>query len=408
MSNVIDKFVRYLKIDTRSDENSENCPSTEIQWDLAHLLADELKLLGIQDITLDENCYLMATLPSNVEKEVPTIGFIAHLDTSPDMSGTNVKPQFVEHYDGKDIILNSEKDVVLSPDVFPELKIYIGQTLITTDGTTLLGSDDKAGIAEIMTALEHLTAHPEIKHGTIKIGFTPDEEIVRGVDRFDLQKFNADFAYTVDGGEVGELEYECFNAAEAVITIQGRNVHPGTAKDKMINAIHIAMELNSLLPENERPEYTSGYAGFYHLRKIQGVEEEATMTYLIRDHDRKKFEDRKSLLEKSITSLNQKYKAGIINLRIKDQYYNMKEQILPVIHIVEIAKQAMKEVGVKPLISPIRGGTDGARLSYLGLPTPNLFTGGHNFHGKYEFIPTHSMEKAVEVILKIINLYTLK
>jgi len=407
MSCVVEKFLRYAKIDTISDCSSKTHPSTEKQWNLARLLADELQEIGLADVTLDEHAYVTATLPTNIEKDdVPVIGFIAHMDTSPDMSGANVNPQIIENYDGKEIILNKDKKVILSPDEFPELLKYRGQTLITTDGTTLLGTDDKAGIAEIMTAIEQLVAHPEVKHGTIKIAFTPDKEIGHGTDFFDVKKFGADFAYTLDGGEVGELEYENFNAAEAKIFIQGRNVHPGTAKNKMHNAIHIAIELNNMLPVNERPEYTEKYEGFFHLMEFNGTVEEAFLKYIIRDHDSDKFEAKKKMISDVAAFLNEKSGPGTVNLDLKDQYYNMREKILPVMHIVQIAERAMKDIGITPCIKPIRGGTDGARLSFDGLPTPNIFTGSHNRHGKFEFIPIQSMEKAVEVILKIIELST--
>ncbi|KNF07935.1 peptidase T [Gottschalkia purinilytica] len=406
MEKVIEKFLRYVKIDTMSDESSETCPSTKKQLNLAKILVSELKEMGISDASVDENGYVMATIPSNIDKDVPAIGFIAHMDTSPDMSGANVNPQIVKNYDGKDIILNKENNIVLSPKDFPELKEYKGKTIITTDGTTLLGADDKAGVAEIMTAIEYIVNNPSIKHGTIKVGFTPDEEIGRGADRFDVEKFGADFAYTLDGGPIGELEYENFNAASAKIIISGRNVHPGSSKNKMINSMEIAMELNSMLPENEKPQYTEGYEGFFHLIGINGSVEETTVRYIIRDHDKNKFENKKKILSNAVKYLNLKYRSNLIKLDLKDQYYNMKEKIEPVIHIVETAKKAMIELGIEPKLTPIRGGTDGSRLSYMGLPTPNLFTGGHNFHGKYEYIPVESMEKSVEVILKIIELYS--
>ena len=345
----------------------------------------------------------MATLPSNIEKDVPTIGFIAHMDTSPDMSGKNVKPKIIRDYDGKDIVLNEEKNIVMKVSDFPDLKDYIGKDLITTDGTTLLGADNKAGIAEIITAVEYLINNPHIPHGTVKLGFTPDEEIGRGADHFDVEKFGADFAYTVDGGPVGELEYENFNAATAKIRIQGRNVHPGTAKNKMINSILVAGELNDLLPVNERPEYTENYEGFYHIVSFNGSVEKTEMVYIIRDHSIEKFLAKKATLEKAVDFINHKY-GEIVSLEITDSYYNMKEKIEPVMYIIDLAKKAMESLDIKPLIKPIRGGTDGARLSYMGLPCPNIFTGGHNFHGKFEYIPIFAMEKAVETILKIIEL----
>lgn len=402
MSKVLNRFLKYVQFETTSNEKSQTTPSTENQLEFAKVLGDELKQLGLEDVSVDDNGYVMATLPSNIEKEVPTIGFIAHMDTSPDMSGKDVKPNIVEDYDGKDIVLNKENNIILSVDDFPEIKNYIGETIITTDGTTLLGADDKAGIAEIITAVEYLIENPHIPHGTVKIGFTPDEELGRGADYFDVEKFGADFAYTVDGGPIGELEYENFNAATANISIQGVNIHPGTAKGKMVNSILIGMELHSMLPVNERPEYTEGYEGFYLLDDFVGTVEKTHMSYIIRDHDMDKFTRKKDVLKEVVKFLNYKY-GDIVQLEIEDSYYNMKEKIVPVMEIVEIAKKAMKEVGVEPIISPIRGGTDGARLSYMGLPCPNLFTGGHNFHGKYEYIPVFAMEKAVEVILKIIE-----
>jgi len=403
---LLDRFLRYARIDTQSDENSDSVPSTKKQLDIAKLLVEEMKSMGLQDISLDEKGYVMATLPSNCINKTPIIGFIAHMDTSPDMSGKNVNPQVIRDYDGKDILLDEKQKVTLSPADFPEILNYKGQDLVTTDGTTLLGADDKAGIAEIMTAMEYLVRHPNMKHGTIRIGFTPDEEIGRGADHFDVKKFGADFAYTIDGGEMGELEYENFNAALATITIHGRNVHPGTAKDKMINAIHLAMELNQLLPVNERPEFTTGREGFFHLIDFNGAVEQTKIRYLIRDHNRTKFEEKKKMITDCTKLLNLKYGADRFNLVLKDQYYNMREKLEPVMHIVNLAKDAMKAEEIKPIIKPIRGGTDGARLSFMGLPSPNLFTGGHNYHGKYEFIPIPSMMKAVKVILRIIQLST--
>jgi len=401
--NLIDRFISYVKIDTQSDENSDQTPSTSKQFNLAKELERELNDIGLSEISLDNNCYLMATLPANTHKKVPTIGFIAHLDTSPDMSGQNVKPRIVKNYDGNDIILNEVSNIVLSPNDFPELLNHKGEDLIVTDGNTLLGADDKAGVAEIMTAIEYLLDHPEIKHGKIRIGFTPDEEIGRGPDKFDVEKFGAKWAYTMDGGEIGELEYENFNAASAKISIQGRNVHPGYAKNKMINALHIANELVSMLPANERPEYTDGYEGFFHLTSIQGTVDEATVSYIIRDHDRTKFENRKKQMVNAVNFLNTIYDHRI-KLELKDQYYNMREKIEPVPHVIDYAFRAMQEVGVTPIVRPIRGGTDGARLSFMGLPCPNIFAGGLNFHGRYEFIPIPSMYKAVDVIVKIAEL----
>ena len=402
---ILNRFLRYVSIDTQSDENSESYPSTQKQFDLAKVLKSELEALGLVDVSLDEHCYVMATLPANTNKKIPVIGFIAHMDTSPDMSGANIKPQIWKNYDGKDITLNKEKNLVLSIADFPELPNYQGQTLITTDGTTLLGADDKAGIAEIMVALEYLVKHPEIKHGTIKIAFTPDEEIGRGVDQFDVKKFGAEFAYTMDGGGVGELEYENFNAAQAKINIQGRNIHPGHAKDKMINAMLIAMEFNGILPVNERPEYTSDYEGFYHLIKMEGSVETASIQYIIRDHDMKKFEAKKEFLKTTVDFINRKYRPDTATLEMKDQYFNMRKMVEPVYHIVAAAQKAMEALNIKPLIVPIRGGTDGSRLSYMGLPCPNIFAGGHNFHGKYEYVSLDSMQKATEVILKIVDLF---
>lgn len=406
MTKVVERFIKYVKIDTKSDPNSPSCPSTYKQMNLAKELVKELNEIGLQDVSLDQNGYIMATLPSNMDKEVPIIGFIAHMDTAPSMSGENVNPQFIENYDGNDIILNEENNVILSPKDFPDLRNYIGKTLITTDGTTLLGADDKAGIAEIITAMEYLVNNPDIKHGTIKIGFTPDEEIGRGADKFDVDKFGADFAYTLDGGPIGELEYENFNAAGVKITVNGRSVHPGSAKNKMINSAEIAMELNSLLPENEKPQYTDGYEGFIHLIGIKGDVEQTQVGYIIRDHNMDEFEKKKKLMMNAVDFLNSKYSNNTVKAEITDQYYNMKEKIVPVIHIVETAKLAIEEVGVKSDIKPVRGGTDGSRLSYMGLPCPNIFTGGHNFHGKYEYIPTFVMDKAVEVVLKITELYS--
>ncbi|HEY8361723.1 MAG TPA: peptidase T [Tissierellaceae bacterium] len=403
MDNLVNRFLKYVKYETTSDESSTSVPSTKTQLEFAKMLCNELKELGLSDATVDENGYVMATLPSNIDKEVPTVGFIAHMDTSPDMSGKDVKPKIISNYDGKDIVLNEEKNIVMKVSDFPDLKNYIGKDLITTDGTTLLGADDKAGIAEIVTAVEYLIKNPHIPHGTIKIAFTPDEEIGRGADHFNVEKFDADFAYTVDGGPIGELEYENFNAATAKISIQGRNVHPGTAKNKMINSILVACELNDLLPVNERPEFTEGYEGFYHIIGFNGTVEKTDVVYIIRDHSMEKFIAKKKTLEKAVEFINHKY-GNIVSLEIKDTYYNMKEKIEPVMYIIDLAKNAMESVGIKPQIKPIRGGTDGARLSYMGLPCPNLFTGGHNFHGKFEYIPVFAMEKAVETILKIIEL----
>jgi tripeptide aminopeptidase len=404
MQNIIERFIGYVTIDTESDPNSETTPSTKKQWDLANKLVDELKEIGLSDVTIDNNAYIMATLPSNVDHKVPTIGFISHFDTSPDFTGANVKPQIVKDYDGKDIVLNADENIVLSPDYFEDLLMYKGQTLITTDGTTLLGADDKAGITEIVTAMEYLINHPEIKHGTIRIGFTPDEEIGRGAHKFDVKKFGADWAYTMDGSQVGELEYENFNAAGAKITVKGKIVHPGYAKGKMVNSMYYASEFINVLPRLETPEHTEGYEGFFHLHNIEGVVDETVLQYIIRDHDKDKFEARKALMQKIVEDLNTKYESEVFKLELKDQYFNMKEKVEPVMHIVDIAEEAMKAVGITPLIKAIRGGTDGSQLSYMGLPCPNIFAGGHNFHGRYEYVPVESMQKAVEVICKIAEL----
>ncbi|MCY7783022.1 MULTISPECIES: peptidase T [unclassified Bacillus (in: firmicutes)] len=402
---IIERFTTYVKVDTQSDESVDTCPSTPGQLTLGNMLVDELKSIGMQDAAIDENGYVMATLPSNTEKDVPTIGFLAHVDTATDFTGKNVNPQIVDNYDGKDIVLNEQLQVILSPDQFPELSGYRGHTLITTDGTTLLGADNKAGIAEIMTAMDYLIKHPEIKHGTIRVAFTPDEEIGRGPHKFDVKRFNASFAYTVDGGPLGELEYESFNAAAAKITIKGNNVHPGTAKGKMINSAKIAMKLNSLLPADEAPEYTEGYEGFYHLLSIQGDVEETKLHYIIRDFDKENFQNRKDTMKRVVEELQNEYGKERVQLDMNDQYYNMKEKIEPVIEIVNIAKQAMENLGIEPKISPIRGGTDGSQLSYMGLPTPNIFTGGENFHGKFEYISADNMVKAVNVIVEIAKLF---
>jgi len=406
MSKVVERFLNYVKYDTRSDDESTSVPTTPNQLVLAKAIAEELNQIGMQEVMVDDKGYVYATLPSNIEKKVPVIGFVAHMDTSPDMSATHVNPQIVENYDGEDIILNRKLNIVLSPNQFPELKEYVGKTLITTDGTTLLGADDKAGVAEIITAMEYLIQNPEIPHGKIRIGFTPDEEVGRGADHFDVKGFAAEFAYTIDGGPIGELEYENFNAAGVKIKIQGRNVHPGSAKNKMINSILVAHELMALLPKDETPTFTEGYEGFYHLISIKGEVEETTLRYIIRDFEKDSFENRKKTIVEIAEKINQKYGQNTCSIEMKDQYYNMKEKVEPVKHIVETAFEAMKEVGIEPKVQPIRGGTDGARLSYMGLPTPNIFAGGYNFHGRYEFIPTFAMEKAVEVILKITELYT--
>ncbi len=403
--DILERFFRYIKIDTKSDESSESFPSTKKQFDLLNLLKAELTAMGLK-AEIDEHGYVMATLPANTDKKIPVLGFIAHVDTSPDMSGENVNPQVWKNYDGGSIVINKELNLVLSPELFPEMLEYKGDTIITTDGTTLLGADDKAGITEIMTAVKYLAEHPEIKHGEIKIGFTPDEEIGRGVDFFDVKKFGAKFAYTMDGGGVGELEYENFNAAKLTVSIQGRNVHPGYAKDKMLNSMLIAMEYNALLPVNMRPEYTEHYDGFFHLISMNGTVENSTITYIVRDHDRAKFETKKKTAVECADFLNKRYGEGVVKAELKDQYFNMREKVEPVYHIVEIAEKAMVELGIEPKVVPIRGGTDGARLSFMGLPCPNIFAGGLNFHGKFEYVPLESMEKATKVILKVIELYT--
>ncbi len=403
MQHIIDRFLSYVTIDTQSDASSATTPSTEKQWVLAHKLVAELKAIGMQDVQIDENAYIMATLPSTTAKKVPTIGFISHFDTSPDFSGTNVKPQIIENYDGKDIVLNQEENIILSPDYFEDLLLYKGQTLITTDGTTLLGADDKAGITEIITAMEYLIQNPEISHGTVKVAFTPDEEIGRGAHQFDVHKFGADWAYTMDGSQIGELEYENFNAASAEITIKGKSVHPGYSKNKMINAISIAQEFMALLPAAEVPQKTTGREGFFHVHHISGTIENAKIELIVRDHDKEKFVERKALLEKIRADLNAIYGSNI-KTDIKDQYFNMREKVEPAFHIVEIAKEAMEALQITPIIKPIRGGTDGSQLSFMGLPCPNIFAGGHNFHGKYEYVPVESMQSAVKVIVKICEL----
>lgn len=405
---LIERFIRYAKVNTQSDPESSTCPSTQGQWELARMLVEELKSIGMEDVTVDENGYVMATLPANTDKNVPVIGFLAHMDTAPEFTGANVNPQIIEQYDGGDIMLNKEQGIILSPNDFPELAGYKGHTLITTDGTTLLGADDKAGIAEIMTAMNYLIQHPEIKHGKVRVAFTPDEEIGRGPHKFDVAKFGAQFAYTVDGGPLGELEYESFNAAEAKMTIKGKNVHPGTAKGKMINSIKIAMEFQQQLPADEAPEHTEGYEGFYHLLSFQGSVEETKLHYIIRDFDREQFEARKAKMNEIAASLAQKYGNDRITLEINDQYYNMREKIEPVRHIVDIAHEAMTNLGIEPKVKPIRGGTDGSQLSYMGLPTPNLFAGGENFHGRYEYISADTMVKSAEVIVEIIKLFEQK
>lgn len=404
---VVDRFIKYVKFDTESDTETGITPSTSGQMILARELEKELREIGLEGITLDDNAYLMATLPANTDKKVPTIGFIAHLDTSPDLTGKNVNPRIVKNYDGKDVVLNKDTKVILSPSDFPEMLDYKGQDLIVTDGNTLLGADDKAGIAEIVTAIKYLKDHPEIKHGKIRIGFNPDEEIGLGAHKFDVEKFGCEWAYTMDGGPIGELEYENFNAAGVKINIQGRSVHPGYAKNKMTNALVVANKLVSLLPANERPEHTTGYEGFFHLTNISGTVDSATIGYIIRDHNRELFENRKKVMLNVVEFINKLYPDST-TVDIKDQYYNMREKVEPVKHIVDIAFEAMEAVGVTPIVKPIRGGTDGAQLSFKGLPCPNIFAGGHNFHGRYEFVPVQSMEKAVEVIVKIAGLVATK
>ena len=399
--HILKRFLSYVKIDTESDPNSDTTPSTEKQWKLANKLAKELEAIGLSDVSIDDNAYVMATLPSNVKHDVPAIGFISHFDTSPDFTAANVNPQIVENYDGKDIVLNAEENIVLSPNYFDDLLLYKGQTLITTDGTTLLGADDKAGVCEIVSAMEYLVKHPEIKHGPIKVGFTPDEEIGRGAHKFDMAKFGAEWAYTMDGSQIGELEYENFNAASAKVTVHGKIVHPGYAKGKMINSMYYAQKFIEGLPKNETPETTEGYEGFFHLHNIQGKVEKTILNYIIRDHDLKQFKNRKETVTALVNDLNKRFDKVRFEIEIKDQYFNMKEKVTPMMHIVDIAEAAMKALDIKPLIKPIRGGTDGSQLSYMGLPCPNIFAGGHNFHGRYEYVPLESILSATEVICKI-------
>ncbi len=401
--NVVDRFLQYVKFDTQSDELTNLTPSTPGQMIFAQHLQKELEAMGLSNISLDDNGYLMATLPSNIDRKVPTVGFISHLDTAPDMSGRHVTPRIVENYDGGDITLNAEKDIILSPTEFPELLNHVGESLIVTDGNTLLGADDKAGIAEIISAVAYLQQHPEIKHGDIRIAFNPDEEIGQGAHKFDVQLFGCDFAYTMDGGEVGELEYENFNAAAAKVTFKGRNVHPGSAKHKMLNSIRVANQFIIMLPRWETPEHTEGYEGFYHLTGITGNVEETVLSYIIRDHDRDRFERRKKELEHLVRKINNEF-PGCASIEIKDQYYNMREKIEPVMHVVEIAEEAMRRAGVTPRVQPIRGGTDGAQLSFKGLPCPNIFAGGMNMHGRFEYVPIPSMEKATNVVIEIARL----
>lgn len=407
-NEIIERFTSYVKVDTQSNENSETTPSTEGQLTLANMLVEELKTIGMEEVTIDGNGYVMATLPANTDKDVPTIGFLAHVDTATDFTGKNVIPQIVENFDGNQIILNKEQNIILSPADFPELPQYRGHTLITTDGTTLLGADNKAGIAEIMTAMAYLIKHPEIKHGKIRVAFTPDEEIGRGPHKFDVEAFNAKFAYTVDGGPLGELEYESFNAASAKVTFKGKNVHPGTAKGKMVNSAKIAMEFQSKLPSEEAPEHTEGYEGFFHLSSINGDVEETKLQYIIRDFDRHSFQARKDLIQKITNELRLTYGDTRVELEMNDQYYNMKEKIEPVKEIVDIAYEAMENLDIKPIVKPIRGGTDGSQLSYMGLPTPNIFTGGENFHGRFEYISVDNMLKSVKTIVEIAKLFEAK
>ena len=398
--NVTDRFLDFVKFDTQSDELTNMTPSSPGQMEFAKYLKSVLDGMGLEDVELDSNGYLFATFPANMEKSVPTVGFIAHIDTSPDMSGRHVSPRIVKNYDGGSITLNEKEQIVLSPEEFPELRNYMGEDLIVTDGTTLLGADDKAGVAEIITAVAYLQSHPEIKHGKIRIGFNPDEEIGLGAHKFDVEKFGCEFAYTMDGGAVGELEYENFNGASAKVTIKGRNVHPGYAKHKMVNSIRVANNFIAMLPRWETPEHTEGYEGFYHLVGIEGGVEQTVLSYIIRDHDRARFESRKKEIEHLCRKTNMEY-PGCCTVEIKDQYYNMREKIEPVMHVIEIAEQAMRDSGIEPRVQPIRGGTDGAQLSFKGLPCPNIFAGGENFHGRYEYVPVSSMEKAVDVIVNI-------
>ena len=399
--HILERFLSYVKVDTESDPNSDTTPSTDKQWKLANKLAKELEAIGLSEVRIDDNAYVMGTLPSNVKHKVPAIGFISHFDTSPDFTAANVKPQIIENYDGKDIVLNAEENIVLSPNYFEDLLLYKGQTLITTDGTTLLGADDKAGLCEIVSAMEYLVKHPEIKHGPIKVGFTPDEEIGRGAHKFDVARFGAEWAYTMDGSQIGELEYENFNAASAKITVHGKIVHPGYAKGKMINSMYYAQKFIEGLPADETPETTEGYEGFFHLHNIQGKVEKTVLNYIIRDHDLMKFKIRKDTIKALVNDLNRRFDKVHFEIEIKDQYFNMKEKVTPMMHIVDIAEAAMKALNIKPLIKPIRGGTDGSQLSYMGLPCPNIFAGGHNFHGRYEYVPLESILSATEVICKI-------
>ncbi|MBK3515859.1 peptidase T [Carboxylicivirga marina] len=408
MEQVLERFLKYVVVDTQSDTDTGLTPSTPGQMEFAKLLAEELKTIGLEDVTLDENGYVMATVPATTDENIPVIGFVAHMDTSPDFSGKNVKPRIINNYRGGDIVLNEAEGITLKTSDFPEVEKYLGQDLVMTDGTTLLGADDKAGVAEIVTAAEYLIKHPEIKHGKIRVGFTPDEEIGAGADHFNVEQFGAEFAYTLDGSEIGELEYENFNAAGAKVVVNGRMVHPGYAKNKMRNSIRIANQIMTMLPRHETPEHTEGYEGFYHLMSFNGDVEKTEMVYIIRDFKSERFNDRKREMQHLINKINAEYGEGTATVEIKDQYYNMREKVEPVIHVVDYAKEAMEEVGVKPIVKPIRGGTDGSRLSYMGLPCPNIFAGGHNFHGRFEFVPVQSMQKAVEVILKISELVAKK
>lgn len=401
---ILERFLKYAAIHSTSDDSTGVVPSTPQQMEFAKIMAEELKAIGMQEVELDSNGYLMATLPANTDKKLPTVGFIAHLDTSPDFSGENVQPRIVDNYLGDDILLNKKENIVLSPKQFPELLLYKGQSLIVTNGLTLLGADDKAGIAAIMEAMEFFIKNPEVKHGKIRVAFNPDEEIGLGAHNFDVEKFGCDFAYTIDGGEIGELEYENFNAAGAKVTINGTNVHPGYAKNKMKNSTKIAAKLISMIPHHESPEMTEGYEGFYHLNSIQGDVETTTLSLIIRDHDRKKFEQRKEKMQDWVDQINKEFGEGTAVLDMKDQYYNMREKVEPVMHIIDIAAEAMKQAGVQPKIKPIRGGTDGAQLSFKGLPCPNIFAGGHNFHGKFEFLPIRSLEKSAEVVKNIVKI----
>ena len=405
---IIDRFIGYITIDTQSDPESQTTPSTEKQWVLARKLADELKEMGMTEVSIDDHAYVMATLPANVPHQVPVIGFISHFDTSPDFNATDIKPQIIENYDGKDIVLNKEKNIILSSEYFDDLKQYKGQTIITTDGTSLLSADDKAGITEIMTAMQYLIDNPEIPHGKIRVGFTPDEEIGRGAHKFNVEKFGAEWAYTMDGSQIGELEFENFNAAKAIVKVRGKGVHPGYAKDKMVNSQYIAVDFINSLPRLETPEHTEDRQGFFHLSSMKGDVEETLLEYIIRDHDLGHFNARKEMMQDLASEICSQYESDCISVEITDQYFNMREKIEPVMHIIEIAKEAMKEANVEPLLKPIRGGTDGAQLSYMGLPCPNIFAGGHNFHGKYEYVPVESMQKATEVIVKIAEMTSRK